>query len=284
MHNALFSIGPFTITLLGLFSGLGILGGLWIVHREASRHHWNEDLLFTTALIGLVSAFLGARLYFALIFSPAYFFSSPMRIFALHEGGLSIQGGIIGGLIGVLAYCRIKRVSFWQTADIFAPGIILGQAIGRVGCDVFGVPASQSVWWAVPVQGQALHPVQMYESMLNYMLFLVLWRIRGKTRLNGEVFLVYIMAFAFNRFTVEFFRSNPQAFGPFTVAHAGSIVMLAAAASIFFLRRKHAGTAAVSAQQISAPVGSFAGAAAAIGALATVSVGMYYLIHLVLLR
>ena len=120
--------------------------------------------------------------------------------------------------------------------------------------------------------------------MLNYMLFLVLWRIRGKTRLNGEVFLVYIMAFAFNRFTVEFFRSNPQAFGPFTVAHAGSIVMLAAAASIFFLRRKHAGTAAVSAQQISAPVGSFAGAAAAIGALATVSVGMYYLIHLVLLR
>lgn len=142
MHNALFSIGPFTITLLGLFSGLGILGGLWIVHREASRHHWNEDLLFTTALIGLVSAFLGARLYFALIFSPAYFFSSPMRIFALHEGGLSIQGGIIGGLIGVLAdgrhFCTGNHSRTGDWSGWLRCLRCTGLAVGLVGCSGTG--------------------------------------------------------------------------------------------------------------------------------------------------
>ncbi|GAB6088469.1 prolipoprotein diacylglyceryl transferase [Spirochaeta dissipatitropha] len=283
MHNVLFSIGPFTLTLLGLFSALGMTAGLILVRRIAGQKAYDENQLLSIGLVAILSAIVGARLYYAIVFSPEYFLAHPMRIFAFHEGGLSIQGGLLGGIIGTVLYCRIRQYSFWQAADIFAPGIILGQAIGRIGCDVFGIPASRSFFWTVQVQGEYLHPVQIYESLLNYALFLLIWRLRDRTHRHGELFLIYAIGFAFNRFVVEFFRSNPQAYGQLTVAHAGSLVMAATALFIFLYRRKTTAAFSIVANKHTTRATSYGRDSILIALLASASVILYYLIHLVLL-
>ena len=288
MHNTLLQIGPFAVTLLGVFSVIGILAGLYVAKREAFRRDRDEALFHNLVLVALISAVAGARLYYALVFAPSYFLGDPLRILAFHEGGLSIQGALMGALAGVAVYCRFKRVSFWEIADIFAPGVILGQAIGRVGCDVFGVEASPWVWWAVDRGGTALHPVQLYESILNFLLFLGLWRLRGRTARDGELFLVYIIGFSLNRFAVEFFRVNPQAFGPFSVAHATSLAMIAVAAIVLIVRRASVSRSATehrspqprSEAETAAGLPS-AGAPLVVALLTAASIATYYLIYAV---
>lgn len=291
MHDTLFTVGPLSVTLLGVFSALGMLAGMYVAGREARRAGWDDGIIYNTILVAIAGAVIGARLYYAAVFAPEAFLSNPLRLFALHEGGLSIQGGLIGGVLGVALYVRAKRHSFWKTADILAPGVILGQAIGRVGCDVFGVEASAGVLWAVNVGGQPLHPVQLYESMLNYLLFLGLLVLRHRLRKDGDLFLVYIMAFAFNRFVVEFYRMNPQAFGVLTVAHVTSVAMFVAAAAVFAARRipslRFAGATMAAGggggagfgddRRTGAPASGRS--AAVVAGLMIASVFMYYLLH-----
>ena len=291
MDNILFTIGPLSVTLLGVSSALGVLAGMYVTGREARRVGWDSDVISNAIFVVIAGALIGARVYYAVVFAPESFLANPLRLFAFHEGGLSIQGGLIGGMLGVAIYARAKRLSFWKTADIFAPGVILGQAIGRVGCDVFGIEASAGLPWAVSAGGPALHPVQLYESMLNYLLFLGLWSLRHRLRRNGDLFLVYVMAFAFNRFVVEFFRINPEALGLLTVAHVTSVAMFIVAAATFLARRMPAlrvagvagafgagaGTAPGSDRAADAPR-PLASAGIVIG-LMVVSVFVYYLLH-----
>lgn len=115
---------------------------------------------------------------------------------------------------------------FWKIADIFAPAIILGQAIGRIGCDVFGVPMNTVYPWGIAVGGQILHPTQLYEVFLNLILFTYLWTMREKTKYDGQLFINYIICFSIIRAIVEIFRSNPIVFGPFTIAHVTSFVVI----------------------------------------------------------
>lgn len=287
MPNALFEIGPFTVTLLGVFTALGVIGAMTVIGKEARRYGWETESVHSIILAAFFGGVVGARLYYAAVFAPEYFLSNPARILAFHEGGLSIQGALFGGLIAIVVYTRVKRLSFWKSVDILAPGMILGQAIGRVGCDVFGVEASERVWWAVEVAGRALHPVQLYESMLNYLLFLGLWAGRRYFRRGGEVFFVYLMGFAVNRFGVEFFRVNPSAIGPLTVAHVTSIAMFVGALAILALRRVlivHAAgtqTEPGSAESDSSPTipSPARSTVVVVAALMAVSILAYYLIH-----
>ena len=276
MHPTLFELGPLRVTLLGLFSAIGAIAGLLVVQREARRKRWDETLLTNGLIVVLISAIAAARIYYALVFNPALFLANPLRIFAFHEGGMSIQGGLLGGILGGAIYFRLKRTSFWRAADTIAPGIILAQAIGRVGCDVFGVEMTRSLPWAVAIDGRFLHPAQMYESMLNYLLFLGVWSVRDRTRKSGELFLIYLAGFATNRFVVEFFRTNPVARGPLTVAHATSIVMVVIAALLFVVLRAR-GAEIDHASEMPA-VGKMK-AAAGVASLMVVSLIVYYLIY-----
>ncbi len=238
MHPIVFSIGPINITLLGVFSVLGILVALRVARAEARRKMLDEATFQNGILLVLVAGLVGSRLFYAAVFDPETFFAQPMRVFALHEGGLSIQGGLLGGVLAGLLYFRGDRGSFLRAGDAVVPAVILAQAIARIGCDVFGVPADPALPWAVAVGEESLHPVQIYESMLNYLLFVGLWSIRDRTSRDGELFFLYIAAFGLNRFVVEFFRTNPEAIGGLTVAHVTSVAMIgAASAGLFALRR-----------------------------------------------
>jgi phosphatidylglycerol---prolipoprotein diacylglyceryl transferase len=102
----------------------------------------------------------------------------------------------------------------------------LAQGIARVGCDVFGKPMVNVLPWGINYNGQILHPAQVYEFILNYILFIILWRRSYKKKFEGELFVIYIIAFALIRGVVEFFRINPVIWGPFSISHLLSLTLI----------------------------------------------------------
>jgi len=232
MQTILFRLGPFSISLFGTFIALGIAAGLYILNQEAKRKKLDQDEVLNLAIYSIIAAVVGARLYYILVFNPAYYLNNLNEIIMINQGGLSIQGGLLGAILFAWFYVRRKKLSFWKLADTFAPAIILGQAIGRIGCDVFGVVMKKAYPWGAKIGGQLLHPAQAYEIILNYLLFAILWNRRDKVKYNGQLFLWYIIGFSINRGIVEFFRSNPVVFKPFTVVHLTSFVIILIAIAI----------------------------------------------------
>jgi len=238
--KVLFNVGGFSIHLFGTAIALGILVGFFVMLSEAKRKGLDQDKLTDLAMYTVIFGIIGARLNYILAFNPSYYIQNPKEIFMINQGGLSIQGALIVGTIFALWYMKKKNIPIWKTADAFAPAIIMGQAIGRVGCDVFGIPMSQSWFWGVNVGGELLHPAQIYEAVLNYILFLVLWNKRKNIKYDGQIFFIYIIGFSINRFIVEFFRTNPMIFGRISIAHVFSLgIILIALIGMAWLKKKH---------------------------------------------
>ncbi len=224
--KTIFSIGHYSMNVFGMFIGIGIVVGVLVAIKEANRKKYSIDTITDLMMYAVIFGIVGARLYYVLAFNLEYYLSNPSKIVAVWDGGLSIQGALIGGALVSLIYARIKKINLWRAADIMAPGIILGQAIGRVGCDVFGYAMKNEYFWGILRNGQVLHPTQMYESMLNFILFGIIWARRKSVKYDGQLFFIYLIGFSINRFIVEFFRINPIFIEPFTVAHATSIGLI----------------------------------------------------------
>lgn len=224
--KTILNIGHYSINAFGLFIIIGIVVGFIVALKEAKRKDFPIDPLSDLILYIVIFGIIGARLYYVLAFNLDYYINNPVQIFAVWNGGLSIQGALIGGGIAALVYSRLKKLNPWRAADIIAPGLILGQAIGRVGCDVFGVMMKNDYFWGILRNGNLLHPTQIYESLLNYILFGIIWGRRKTVKYDGQLFFTYLTGFSINRFIVEFFRRNPIFIEPFTVAHATSIAFI----------------------------------------------------------
>lgn len=225
----LFSIGHFTIYLFGITIMLGMIAGLWIMSHEARRKGLEQQKMLDLAVYTIFAAIIGARLYYVVAFNLEYYMKNPFEILMIQQGGLSIQGALITGVLFGYWFTKKNEIPFWRTADTFAPAIILGQAIGRIGCDVFGIPMKNIYPWGININNQILHPAQMYEMILNLILFGYLWRNRNRIQYDGQLFIQYIIGFSINRAIIEFFRTNPIIFGPFSVAHLTSVGIITAA-------------------------------------------------------
>ena len=236
----LFSIGHFSISLLGVTSALGMIIGLLLIQKEGERKRLDKDKLMDLGLYTVVFGIIGARLGYILFFNLDHYLANPLDIFKISQGGLSIQGAILVAGSFAFWFMKKKKMAVWKTADAIVPGVILGQAIGRVGCDVFGVPMSRNWPWGVMVGGELLHPAQLYEVALNFILFLIIWRRRQTAKFDGELFFIYVIGFAFNRFIVEFFRSNPLVIGSLSIAHVISLLIIVLGLLLLmFMRNKH---------------------------------------------
>jgi phosphatidylglycerol:prolipoprotein diacylglycerol transferase len=236
----LFTIFGFPIYFFGFMIAFGLLAGIFISNVEVKRKNLETDRVLDLAIYGIISAIVGARLFYILFYDLSYYIKNPAEIILISEGGLSIHGGLIGAFLFGVCYFRKHKLSFLHYADAIVPGIILGQGIGRVGCDVFGKVMTASLPWGIERQGQLLHPTQVYEFLLNYIVFFVLWRKRKKIKYDGQLFVWYLVFFAVNRSVVELFRYNPAIVGWFSISHLLSIglIMIALIIRIFIAKRK----------------------------------------------
>ena len=234
--------GPIAIRWYGLLIAFAVLIGVTLSQYLAKRRGVEPDLIGDLAIWLIVAAIVGARTYYVL-FQWQEYANRPEDIIAIWKGGIAIHGAIIGGALAALIFARLNRVSFWQLADLVAPSLILGQAIGRWGnffnSEAFGTPTNLPWKLFIPPGRRPLeylnydyfHPTFLYESIWNLLVFALLlflfFRGRAARLKVGTLALVYLIAYSSGRIWIEGFRTDSLMLGPLRIAQVVSLVAIA---------------------------------------------------------
>lgn len=262
-----FFIFGFEIAYYGIVVVSAMIIGLLIMNVEAKRLKEDPEKYLDMGMIALIAGIVGARLYFV-VFNWDQYKDNLLDIFNTRSGGLAIYGGIIGACIAMYVFCRVKKMSFSIMVDCVAPGLAVGQIIGRWGNffnrEAFGgytdsllamqLPVSavrkseltQQMWDHVQTIGGVefiqVHPTFLYEGLWNLGVFLGLWFYRKHKRFNGEVFLLYLVLYGVGRFWIEGLRTDqlliPGVGLPVSQVLSGCLVV-GAAIKIFYQRKKN---------------------------------------------
>lgn len=254
----LIELGPLTIRWYGLLIASAVLIGVSLSQYLAKRRNVDPNLLGDLVIWLVIGAIPAARLYYVL-FEWKQYSQHPEQIIAIWNGGIAIHGAIIGGTLAAIIFSRIQKISFWQLADLVAPSLILGQAIGRWGnffnSEAFGDPTDLPWKLYIPQQRRPLnfinfeyfHPTFLYESLWNLMvlgLLLTLFfrGLKGKPRLKvGTIALVYMVAYSLGRVWIEGLRTDSLMIGPLRIAQIVSLsaisLGLLGLAWLYLLRR-----------------------------------------------
>jgi phosphatidylglycerol---prolipoprotein diacylglyceryl transferase len=260
MYPRLLTTPLFTLHTFGLLLASAYVAAFWWLIREGRRERLDVDALASLGYWAIGGAIIGAKALMILRAFPEYA-AAPSEIFSLSV--LTSAGDFYGGFIGALVasaifFRRHPRLPFWLAADLCAPAIALGQAIGRVGCfmagDDYGAPTHLP--WAVTFTdpdaariggaplGVPLHPVQLYESIVCLALFAFLVRFNRRKAFDGAVILAYTSLYAVARFVLEFFRGDAdRGFvfgGSLSTSQFIALVLGPAAIALWFVRRQRA--------------------------------------------
>ncbi len=215
------SPGPFTLHTYGVLLAIAFLAGLWVASRQAKKAGLDANRVTDMAVWVLIAGLVGAKLLLVAV-DWRYFTSSPSELFTLFKSGGVFYGGLIGGILVAWWYIRRHDLPGWRVVDAITPGVVTGQAIGRLGCFAagccYGKPAD--VPWAVTFTDvysaravgtpldTPLHPSQLYESFAAFMiLFFLLW-LAPRKKFNGQVFVAYVALYSATRFVLEFWRGD----------------------------------------------------------------------------
>lgn len=211
----LFSLGPFSISWHGLLMVVGIGIGVWLPARLAAKEGLSADRLYNMAPWAILGGILGTRLVHVLDYWD-YYSSNPGAILAFWQGGMALWGAILGGTLAGLVYSQVKGFAVARYADLIALALLLGQATGRIGDIINGehISTATSLPWGVvythpdsPGSGLApQHPAVAYELLMDLLIFGVLWKLRGRIKPDGTLFLLYLVSYSIGRFFLSFLR------------------------------------------------------------------------------
>lgn len=249
MHQYLFFIGDFPIRAYGLVLSLSILLAVGVAYFFAKQDgRWHQhipDMGIYCALAGI----LGGRLWDVFFFDWHYYQYHLTEIFNVWQGGMAIQGGVILGTIAGIAYTKYHHIDTWALADIIAPAIILGQALGRIANllngDAFGAPTGNSFGIIYPETtlayrtygSQPLWPAEIWEGQLDIVIFALLLIFRTTQHAKGQVFLLYAILYSAARFLLEYIRGDypTQVLGiALTSAQMTSLLVIIVGLLLFF--------------------------------------------------
>ena len=240
MYPKLISIGSFYIPTYGVLVALGFLAGLGVTLRLARRLGLAAEQITNLAVYCALAGIAGAKL-FMFLFDWKDYVSNPGQIFTLEtlQAAGVFHGGFIAALLVALFYMRRQKLPVLGTMDAFAPGVAIGQAIGRLGCFAAGCCWGKECYlpWGVRFRSnfaspvpldKALHPVQLYESAADLLIFAVLYRQFGRSHRAGQVIGLYLVLYSTARFIIEFFREHEQSLlGPFSLTQWIALGLLA---------------------------------------------------------
>lgn len=257
-----FYIGTFEVRFYGIILMLGALAGGLLAQREVKRRGHDPEILWDLMLWLLIAGIAGARLWHVFTpppssiaqgFTTQYYLTHPLDLINTRNGGLGIPGAIIGGLAALYFFTRKRKLSFFEWADIGAPALALGQAIGRwgnyVNQELYGAPTSLP--WKIFIdpqhrlsgfQEQAYyHPLFLYESLWNLgnMIFL-LWvgRHFAERVKKGDLLLLYMVIYPLGRFLLDFLRLDAALLGGINPNQTVMAIVALIATSALFIRHR----------------------------------------------
>jgi prolipoprotein diacylglyceryl transferase len=254
MNPVAFYIFDKPIFWYGILISLGVLFGIFLAMRNAKVFGVSQDSIVDMALLVIPMAIIGARLYYV-IFEWDQYRNNLLDIVNIRKGGLAIYGGVLGGILGGYLFSRWKKVDFWNLADICAPSIILGQAIGRWGNyinqEAFGYAVNNPQWQWFPAAvfidaDQQWHLATFfYESFWNFIVFFILMAYRRHRKKTGEVFLLYLILYSLGRAFIEGLRTDSLYLGSIRVSQLLGILLVVLGTALFVYRRKHIPAASI---------------------------------------
>jgi phosphatidylglycerol:prolipoprotein diacylglycerol transferase len=255
-----------TIYSFGLMMALGAIVGNLVLTSECRRRGYNPDFANAVVVWGAIAGIAGARIYDVFDNWPLYR-ANPWSIF-FSGAGFIWYGGLVAGILATLLVARRYKVPILRALDMCAPALILGQAFGRMGCQLsgdgdWGLPSTLPWAMAYPhaivgwnaqsvlklddqnqlvsgfFPGVRVHPAPVYEVIMYVSIFLVLWSLRKKTTVEGRILYLYLMLAGLARFLAEFVRINPRVLWGLSEAQLISIVMMAAGVGAWYWSSVH---------------------------------------------
>lgn len=245
-----------TLHTYGALLAVAFLAGLFVAHREAKRAGLDPARITDMAVYVLIGGLVGARLLLLVVDWRTYY-ENPRDLLTLLQSGGVFYGGLIGAFPVAWWYARRHNLDAWPTADVLAPGVAIGQAIGRLGCFAAGCCWGRScdLPWAVTFKNPytarqvgtpldiPLHPTQLYESLATALIFLLLLFLARHKKFHGQVAVAYVSLYAAVRFGIEFFRGDAARGvvfgGALSTSQFIAILMLVGAVVLFpYLARK----------------------------------------------
>ena len=256
----------FRIAFYGIIIGLGMLAGMAIAFSDARRRGQDPDVYLDFALYGIIFSIIGARAYYV-IFDWDTYKDNLLQIFNTRGGGLAIYGGVIGAVITLIVFTRVRKMSFFSMADSGVLGLITGQIIGRWGnffnCEAFGgytnnlfamrikkslvnpsMISRQLIDHEIVETGIAyiqVHPTFLYESVWNLcVLGFMLWYRKHK-KFEGEMMWIYFLGYGLGRVWIEGLRTD-QLLIPgtgFAVSQLLSAVLVLISAGVIIFKHQN---------------------------------------------
>lgn len=245
------SLGPIQIHWYGVIIGVGIALALYLAMQEGERRGLHKDIFPDLMLWAIPIAIISARIYYV-AFEWDYYSQNPGDIIKIWNGGIAIHGALIGSVITAIVFSRKRNISFWKLADIAAPSIIIGQAIGRWGNfinqEAHGGEVTRSfleglflpefIINQMYINGTYYHPTFLYESIWNLLGFILLMSLRRVNLRQGEIFLSYVIWYSIGRFFVEGMRTDSLMLTEsLRIAQTISIALIVIAVALFVYRR-----------------------------------------------
>jgi phosphatidylglycerol:prolipoprotein diacylglycerol transferase len=242
-------LGPIPIHLFGLMLAIAFLAAGHALGREFARKGYDRDLASSAVLWCAGGSLVGARLWMVVEDWPAFVRDPAGLLFT--GSGFVFYGGLIGGALAMSLFFRRHQIPWWRGADAVAPALVLGQAIGRIGCQLSGdgdwgtvttVPWGMAYPHAVVgwpyAPGVVVHPTPVYESIAYFTIFALLWRWRRAPHPDGSIFCWYLVLASGARFLVEFVRINPVVAAGLTAAQLTSLALVAIGAARLLAQRR----------------------------------------------
>lgn len=218
MFPVLFKLGPLTIHTYGVFVAMGFFAGLFVTMRLARTESIPTGLIMDMSFVILLAAIIGSRALYVLM-NLSFYLENPIHAFKLWEGGLVFSGGLAASGLVMGWYIHRHGLSWWKTGDLWAPGIAVGQAIGRIGCLMagccYGKPANDLPWAVTftdpsclaPI-GMPLHPTQLYSMISGFVIFLILLILFYRRKFYGQVLIWFVILHSTARLLIERFRGD----------------------------------------------------------------------------
>ena len=248
----LLQLGPTTVAWHGIWLAAGVLFGSWLFMRESRRKGLDRDQLLELLLWVLVTGYIGARLLHVLLYEWDTYSAQPLSILAVHTGGLSVNGALIGGTLAVALYARWKQLPFWHLADAAILGIAAGEIVGRVGCtiagDVPGIPTNSAwglVYWhpdasiSSSMIGVPTFPAPVAIQLWNAGLLALLLTLRTRLQRPGALFLIGMLGYSVGRFLINIWQiENPLLLGLKPTQIVALVIMCTAILSLLLRKRQ----------------------------------------------
>lgn len=252
----IFKVGLFELRWYSFLIVSGILLSYYLIRRRLNKLNISEEHFDEAVFWGIVSSIIGARIYYVVFMWNEFYSKYPSEIIKIWHGGLAIHGAIIGAIISTFLYTKLKKncsFTFLQGTDLLASVLPLGQAIGRWGnffnYEAYGGPTNLPWKMYVPPVNRMpgyenysyFHPTFLYESILDFLIFLFLYNYDLKKKKNhGETTALYFVLYSANRFWIEGLRTDSLYWGNIRVAQLVSGILIVLGIIMFvYLRRKH---------------------------------------------